>query len=348
MAFFEHFPTTLYDSYGNGTYKVTTDITKQIKLSDVMKVDGSFFGDYIVNEGETPEIIAHKLYGHTGYHWLVLLANDIVDVFTEWPVSDSAIRKYADSKYPGIAVILSNDLQRNTRTTFPVGETVEIVHDGVTKITATIHKWDGNLFKLELKDPSSNLFAIGDVVNYYQTDLKTGAKESSPSTIGTITRIIWRNIDAIHHFETDDGRYADPHQVVQQKLTFSTPYQTGRDFIVGETVRQVSNVENWTVDSQTPTGVVVAWNPSPVGESSSVLVLEQTTGTDFVLNDSSKVVTDESSYDSDTWFSSGLNGVNKYVVTSVATNSLWSDYAFNNGNGLLNSHVVTNIQEETN
>ena len=48
---------------------------------------------------ETPEILAHKLYGRSDYHWILLLANDIIDVQREWPISQEEIITYVTDKY---------------------------------------------------------------------------------------------------------------------------------------------------------------------------------------------------------------------------------------------------------
>ena len=52
-----------------------------------------------INDGETPEIVAEKFYGSVRYHWLVIIANSIVDVKREWPLSQRALVAYVDDKY---------------------------------------------------------------------------------------------------------------------------------------------------------------------------------------------------------------------------------------------------------
>ena len=58
-----------------------------------------FFDTYDVKEGETPEIIADKLYNDPQLHWIVLMLNNIVDRYHEWPMSGNQFLDYVNEKY---------------------------------------------------------------------------------------------------------------------------------------------------------------------------------------------------------------------------------------------------------
>jgi hypothetical protein len=57
------------------------------------------FDTYKVKEGETPEIIAHKMYGDSELHWIVMLVNNIVDRYHDWPMSTNQFNSYLNQKY---------------------------------------------------------------------------------------------------------------------------------------------------------------------------------------------------------------------------------------------------------
>ena len=57
------------------------------------------YDTYDVKEGETPEIIAHKLYGDAELHWVILLVNDITDRYHQWPMSGGQFLDYINDKY---------------------------------------------------------------------------------------------------------------------------------------------------------------------------------------------------------------------------------------------------------
>ena len=64
-----------------------------------LKTNTFLYDTYNVKEGETPEIIAHKLYGDAQLHWIILLINDITDRYHQWPMSGGQFLDYLNDKY---------------------------------------------------------------------------------------------------------------------------------------------------------------------------------------------------------------------------------------------------------
>jgi hypothetical protein len=59
----------------------------------------SLFYDYQVKDGETPEIIADKLYGDPKRHWIVLLFNKLYNPYYEFPLITEQLNDYIIAKY---------------------------------------------------------------------------------------------------------------------------------------------------------------------------------------------------------------------------------------------------------
>ena len=77
--YFQNFPLIPYDSVGNGQYKLVTNLLKRVALRAKVKTNTALFGTYDVQEGQTPEMIADKLYGDPNLHWIVMYVNNITD-----------------------------------------------------------------------------------------------------------------------------------------------------------------------------------------------------------------------------------------------------------------------------
>ena len=103
MSYFSMFPNILYDAKGNGQSTVMKDIFRRVKLKSTERVVG--FDYYDVQDGEAPEIIAHKYYGDVGLHWTILVANDIVDYYHQWPMSMQTFEQYVTEKYTNPAAV---------------------------------------------------------------------------------------------------------------------------------------------------------------------------------------------------------------------------------------------------
>lgn len=54
---------------------------------------------YKVKGNERPDNVAEKIYGNSKLDWVVLLSNNIIDVYNEWPIEDHKFYEYLDNKY---------------------------------------------------------------------------------------------------------------------------------------------------------------------------------------------------------------------------------------------------------
>ena len=80
--YFQNFPVIYYKG---------KDVTNLLRRVGVRTND--------VKEGETPEMIADKLYGDSTLHWVVLMVNNIVDRYHEWPMAGNQFLDYVNEKY---------------------------------------------------------------------------------------------------------------------------------------------------------------------------------------------------------------------------------------------------------
>ena len=104
MAFFQNFPTFPYDIEGTrpNKYRLATDIFCRVKMLDSIKNQTLVYYYYDIQEGDTPEIIAGKYYDNPNRHWIVLLANDIIDPIYDWPLTYQNFINYVKGKYGSI------------------------------------------------------------------------------------------------------------------------------------------------------------------------------------------------------------------------------------------------------
>ena len=99
MYFDKNFPTIPYDSVGQGTFKDVKNILRRVALRTKVKTNSLLYDTYDVKEGETPEIIADKLYGDPQLHWVIMIVNNIVDRYHGWPMFGNQFLDYVNEKY---------------------------------------------------------------------------------------------------------------------------------------------------------------------------------------------------------------------------------------------------------
>ena len=77
---------------------IVPDIFRRIQL-DKFFSNRTTLQEFFIGDNDTPESVAYDYYGSTKYHWIVLIANNIIDVDREWPLSDRNLSSYIDDKY---------------------------------------------------------------------------------------------------------------------------------------------------------------------------------------------------------------------------------------------------------
>jgi len=99
MTYFNYFPLMAYDIKGDKNYKLVTELIKRVKVRNAIKDGLVIFDKYDVKYGENPEDIAFKYYDDAELHWVVLLVNNIVDRYYEWPLTDPQFQAFLTDKY---------------------------------------------------------------------------------------------------------------------------------------------------------------------------------------------------------------------------------------------------------
>lgn len=102
MKYFESFPRTSFtfstESPFTNQQLVTNILARSAFLREIAN-NTSIGYEYNVKESDTPEIIAHKVYGDAYRGWIVLLFNNIINPFYDWPLKNDALDTYIFKKY---------------------------------------------------------------------------------------------------------------------------------------------------------------------------------------------------------------------------------------------------------
>lgn len=99
--YFKDFPQFAYDFEIGGKTKVLllTDITRNVRFRKEVLSNIELYDEYDIQEGETPEIIAEKIYGNSNLHWMIMLVNERFDYIADFPMSYPQLLKYIEDKY---------------------------------------------------------------------------------------------------------------------------------------------------------------------------------------------------------------------------------------------------------
>ena len=158
--YFSSFPIIPYDSKGDLQFKDVTNLLRRVGMRTKLKTNTFLYDTYDVKEGETPEMIAHKLYGDPELHWIVLLVNEITDRYHQWPMSGMQFLDYINDKYSnpdGVHHYETTQTSGDTKIKIEVENDVdEDAYTGLTPITNREYEQNeqDKKRKIRLVDPS--------------------------------------------------------------------------------------------------------------------------------------------------------------------------------------------------
>lgn len=215
--YFKNFPNTDYRQSKNSTNsRNVTNILVSASIRDNFANTGDkAFVDYIIKDEEKPEHIAEKIYGKSDYMWIILLSNQIINPYFDWPKSQRELESYIRKIYSGSAVFVSPiDFQflRSTSGTsklsvsdsnFVIGNTV--TQQNNSTFTATVKSWDSTLRKVVLTDIEGVLTA-GSNADYLVSENMSGESfRVRPH------KLVSENAESLHHFEDTYKNIIDPY-----------------------------------------------------------------------------------------------------------------------------------------
>ena len=126
-------------------YSIVKNFFKRAKLRGDIFENLTFFEKFIVQGDDRPDNVAHEVYGDPFLDWVVLLSNNIVNVQSEWPLSQADFFTYLNEKYDNETILYSgihhyeanevktsnNDIIIASGTRVSVGQSVSYFDDGL-------------------------------------------------------------------------------------------------------------------------------------------------------------------------------------------------------------------------
>lgn len=164
--YFEKFPKVSYNinrsSSKVNNYELVTNIMTRLRVL-TENLDSTFnYYNYTVKDGDTPEILAEKLYGDAEAHWLILLTNNMVDPQYDWPLNVRDFDNFIISKYGSIATA-----QITTHHYEKIIKRVNTTTDTTTLDVFEISQSEYNTLPVSSGSPDQTLTVAGNIINTY-------------------------------------------------------------------------------------------------------------------------------------------------------------------------------------
>lgn len=224
MSYFSYFPLTSYVlDKDTVDIRQARNILLRAKFSDYLKTREGLYEPYQIKEGERPDTLANKLYGRSDLHWIILLFNEILDPYYQWPIGTDELSRFVAYKYPGKAVYVDDTffydsgIKRNQRLdpTEPIlnGESMVSITQGIETRELKAISYDPLLMKMVVLDD-------GWLSNGVPANRKISLVNSKGNRIFSSIRYIENNDTALHHFVDGGGEIVNPRGRIDEATDF--------------------------------------------------------------------------------------------------------------------------------
>jgi hypothetical protein len=188
MLYFDTLPKVLNQDQ-NGNYILLTNLLARARILEDLQDNSVVFYKYNIQEGDTPETVAHKYYGDPYKYWIVMYSNQLMDPLWDWPMNYQTFTDYLIAKYDAEYKLA---VQAETTTATSVYGYVQSTVYRYEKITTTT-------------DLESNLVTVTknsiDFDDYYALAESTTTYDIPGGT--QVTVAISKNIVYIYDYEND-------------------------------------------------------------------------------------------------------------------------------------------------
>lgn len=195
-------------------YDDVKNLFKRGKLREDIFGNLSFFTKYQIIGDERPDNVAYKFYNESTLDWVILLSNNILNIQTEWPMTQYTFDKYLLDKYGDYNTLYNGIHHYEVIDPIKNSQGIVIVPDG-TKVDS------------------------GYSITYYDSGLQT---EVTKSNIG----------NAITNYEYENKIQEDKRAIFALKPKYLNtlfndmdnimPYKKGGDQYVNSTLKRGDNI----------------------------------------------------------------------------------------------------------
>lgn len=95
-GYFNNLPTIEYGK------KIARNLITRPKIKEFILGNPNVIYDYVIKDGERPDTIANAYYGDSNFVWLIFLANNIVDPYYDWPLTQEQFKDFIIDKYGSV------------------------------------------------------------------------------------------------------------------------------------------------------------------------------------------------------------------------------------------------------
>lgn len=240
-------------------FKEVSDITTAFRVQQKVVEEGAYPINVSVPETDRPEVFAHRVYGDSQMHWMVLNLNNKVNPYYDWVLSPQSFENYMEEKYPGYTLFLTDISGKNGFTgsfrtndiVFSTGATLASAQPSVASSlkNARVVSYDPSYYRMVIEFTQKTAWV--PVEGEYIAGQNADVLGNPTYYVARIGKVIESQF-AAHHFENSDGEMLNPtipesyHNTLMETSDFGYTFGAtplGRYILEDYTTNMVTNRE---------------------------------------------------------------------------------------------------------
>ena len=100
LSFFKNYP--VKELKQDGVTKSIVDLSRYVRSSNDLLLKKYEYFDYEINGAQRPDQVSYEVYGSTEFYWIILITNNIRNIWTDWPLGQTTFNNYIVKKYGSV------------------------------------------------------------------------------------------------------------------------------------------------------------------------------------------------------------------------------------------------------
>ena len=85
--------------FSTSDFVTAKNFFRRYKVNDDVFSYAVLFDKYTIQDGDTPDNLANKIYGSPFYDWVLLLTNNMINVQYDWPLTNATLADVIEKEY---------------------------------------------------------------------------------------------------------------------------------------------------------------------------------------------------------------------------------------------------------
>ena len=94
--------------FSSSDFTIANNFFRRVSMDEDAFGYIAYFRKYAIPDDMRIETLAEGIYGSPWYDWIIAISNNITNTYTDWPLSENALRVWAEEKY-------GNDIYSNIK-----------------------------------------------------------------------------------------------------------------------------------------------------------------------------------------------------------------------------------------